>query len=361
MNRIHVKTIAPYDVVIGKNILEECFGEISSRIDGGNALVVTDDGVPFDIVLRVENGLKREGKAVFVHRFARGEVNKTPQTLLGIISFLAENRFDRNDGVIAVGGGVVGDVAGLAASLYMRGISYVQIPTTLLAAVDSSVGGKTAVDLPQGKNLMGAFYQPSLVVCDVLFLKTLSLEDVQCGVGECVKYGLIAGGNLWETLGCSFLDKSDKLLKTHENGDICELDLVNIISDCVQIKANVVAEDEREGGYRRVLNLGHSVGHAIEKLSGYTIPHGVCVAKGIVKILQMGVGKYNGADLVEKVISVFSNYGIDTVCPYSADELLDAMRSDKKSSGNGLSLVFVREVGDVIIERMSFDALGDLL
>jgi len=349
MKRIRVKTQSPYDVAVGENILPLIGVELKLLGFGGRALIVTDSGVPAEYVDEVESSLKREGIAVFRFVFSQGEQSKNQTTLFDILSAMADHHLTRGDFAVAVGGGVVGDITGFAAACYMRGIRYVQVPTTMLAAIDSSVGGKTAIDLPQGKNLVGAFHQPGLVWCDVKTLKTLSADNVRCGIGEAVKYGLLAGGSLWHSVkGGSY--GSELFFEG--------TDLEQLIADCVEIKADVVCKDEHEGGLRKILNLGHTVGHAIEKLGGYTIPHGVCVAKGLVKLFRC-LGE-NPA-LVREVEHAFDNYGIDHTCPYSADELIEAMRMDKKSGGEYISVVTVSEAGKPRIESFSFKELGEIL
>ena len=362
MYRINIDTKTPYQVIVGENILADTFGEISAVLCGKKVLVVTDEGVPSSLVSSVINGLKCEKKAVYLYTLANGEGSKTPENLFKILAFLADNLFTRRDGIIALGGGMVGDLAGLAAALYMRGVKYVQLPTTLLAGVDSSVGGKTAVDMPQGKNLVGAFYQPALVVADTSVYKTLSKEESLCGMGEVLKYALLARGELLnKILQCSYDDVTGSFIEKTTTGDK-PCDMPALVSECVKIKAEIVSADEREGGIRRLLNLGHTVGHAIEKLSGYTIPHGVCVVKGLVKMAEignaLGIPCY---DARRKVLSVAENLGISTDCPYVCADIVKAIRFDKKSSGECVTVVLSCDDGSTMLKDVEFSVLEGLL
>lgn len=352
--RIRVNTATPYDVIVGENILRTLGGEFKSAVGGGRVLIVSDDGVPGHIRQEVGIALNAANIEYSTYIFPNGESSKNFGTLLNILTFLAQNGYTREDAVFAVGGGVVGDMAGLAAALYMRGIKYVQIPTTLLAAIDSSVGGKTAVDLPEGKNLVGAFHQPSLVAVDAECFRSLSVQNMQCGLGEGVKYGLL-NGELWEEI------KDFKLIGSalyrEKNGKLLPVDLAAFAAECVKIKADIVSRDEREGGIRKYLNLGHTVGHAVELLAGYTLPHGVCVAKGLVKILSMPSCGC-GAELKCEAEDIFSRLGIDTSINYTKDELLKAMMSDKKRGSSGITFAFVSRPGEPFLKKMTAEEIA---
>ncbi|MBQ9481486.1 MAG: 3-dehydroquinate synthase [Clostridia bacterium] len=353
MVKIKVEVSSPYEVVIGENILPSAGKEILRAAPCRKYHIVTDDGVPEFYVSEVARGLTERGAKVSVQVIRRGERSKNLTTLGEILERSAAEDLTRGDGMVAVGGGVTGDITGLAAALYMRGIKYAQVPTTLLAAIDSSVGGKTAVDLSAGKNLAGAFWQPSVVVCDVKTFETLSLSDIRCGMGEGVKYGVLAGGELWEKIRTVYLDGEQKRLISRKNGQISPFDLVAFTAECVAVKAKVVSADEREGNYRKILNLGHSVGHAIEKLGEYRIPHGECVAKGLIKITQ-AFPEYFGDDVKKALPDIFSSLGIDVSCPYSAEQLVSAMKADKKSKGESLSLVFASSAGEPFVKDVPF-------
>jgi 3-dehydroquinate synthase len=260
--------------------------------------------------------------------FPAGEQTKCLGRYGELLSFLAENRFTRSDCVIALGGGVTGDLAGFAAATYQRGLSFIQVPTTLLAAVDSSVGGKTAIDLPEGKNQVGAFYQPSLVLCDTDTLKTLPERELTAGYAEVIKYAVLGDRALFETL--------------QNRGH----DLPQVIETCVRHKAAIVAEDERDTGKRRLLNLGHSFGHAIESRSHYTLLHGEAVSIGMAMICRAACAKGLLAEAdCAAVISLLSAYGLPTETKYRADELYNTLLLDKKFSGGKLHLIVPRSIG----------------
>ena len=234
----------------------------------------------------------------------------------------------RSDCVVALGGGVTGDLSGFAAATYQRGVSYVQVPTTLLAAVDSSVGGKTAIDLPQGKNQVGAFYQPALVLCDTDTLATLPERELRAGFAEVIKYAVLFDPALFAALR----DKA--------------VDHPSVIETCVKLKAAVVAEDERDTGKRRLLNLGHSFGHAVESRSHYALLHGEAVAIGTAMICRAaGSRGLLSSDDCEAVIALLRDYGLPTETEYSSAELFDTLLIDKKFSGGKLHLIVPRRIG----------------
>ena len=272
--------------------------------------------------------------------FPAGEQTKCLQRYGELLSFLAENRFTRSDCVIALGGGVTGDLAGFAAATYQRGMGFVQVPTTLLAAVDSSVGGKTAIDLPEGKNQVGAFYQPSLVLCDTDTLSTLPKRELTAGYAEVIKYAVLGDRGLFETL---------------QNR---EHDLPQVIETCVKHKAEIVQEDERDTGLRRLLNLGHTFGHAVESRSGYTLLHGEAVSVGMAMICRAACAKglLSQSDF-EAVAALLRSYDLPTETAYSADELYDTLLLDKKFSGGKLHLIVPRESGRCDILPVTPDEL----
>lgn len=354
MIKIKIQTQRPYEVFIGQNILSKVGAQCKWNTGAKKALIVTDTGVPKGIVEAVTQSLEGEGIEVFTYRFKRGEKSKTLKTYSGIISALADNAFNRKDAVVAVGGGVVGDMAGFAAATYMRGIDYVQVPTTLLSAIDSSVGGKTAIDLPQGKNLVGAFHQPCCVVCDVNAFSTLSVDDIRTGLGEGVKYALLDGGAIWSIIKDAYYDPARKCLVSHVNGYEEAVDWTDFVAECVKIKAKIVGQDECENGLRKLLNFGHSFGHAVEKLSNYAVPHGVAVAKGIVASLKFFESTSAEKSLRKQVEAIFSRFGIDTEFGYPAEAVVQAMQLDKKAHGDSISLVAVRGAGNPAIVNVQF-------
>ena len=261
IKKINVKTSTNYDVIIGKNILKDSGEIISSVLPKCKIALITDDIVDSLYADIVQTSLEKEGYQVEKFIFPNGEKSKNLFTFGEILNFLAENEFTRTDAVVALGGGVVGDMSGFAAATFLRGIKYVQIPTTLLAQIDSSVGGKTAIDLESGKNLVGAFCQPLVVICDVSIIDNLPLDTFIGGMGELAKYAV--------------LDKKvfDELNKSN-------FDMEKLIYLSIDYKRMIVEQDEFEGGKRRLLNLGHTPAHGIERLSEYKIPHGRAVASG---------------------------------------------------------------------------------
>ena len=267
---IPVRVRPPYDVRIGSGLLGRCGDYLAALLGQRRIAVLADDTVASLYLDTVTAALEDAGFAVCSHIFPSGEGRKNLSTLTELLEFLASEHLTRTDCVAALGGGVTGDMAGFAAAVYLRGIRYVQLPTTLLAAVDSSVGGKTAVDLTAGKNLAGAFCQPAAVICDTDCLKTLPPDVFADGAAEAVKTGVLS---------------DEALFALFEDGTLTA-DPGEVIARCVAYKAGVVERDEKEQGERKLLNLGHTVGHAIEKCSGYVIPHGHAVAAGLAVIAR---------------------------------------------------------------------------
>ena len=328
-----------YDIVFDR--FANLGGRVRPLVKGKNVLVVTDDNVARLYLAKVKESLEAQGFCVFESVVKSGEASKTPKTYLSIIDTLAKNKFLRDDTVVAFGGGVVGDMAGFAAATYMRGINLVQVPTSLLAMIDSSIGGKVGVDLEEGKNLLGAFYQPKLVFVDVSVLETLPENEWQNGLGEGLKYALLDGGRTFEIM----------------NGNVKE-NLEEFVALCAQYKAKIVEADEREAGQRRLLNLGHTLGHAIEKKSGYTIPHGKAVKYGLALILRASKALGGNADTLLRAEKLIEKYGAD--CPYDTRELLPLVRNDKKAESDVINAVFVKSIGDCYVKKISFEKFEKL-
>ena len=266
METVMVNASTAYPVHIGGGLLDKSGELIARATRSRRCAVVTDSNVKALYAARTCAALERAGFTPLLYAFPAGEQSKNLAAYGKILEFFAENRLTRSDLVIALGGGVPGDMAGFAAATYQRGVDYIQIPTTFLAASDSSVGGKTAVDLAEGKNLAGAFWQPRLVICDTDTFRTLPGEVFDDGAAETVKHGLIADRDFFNSLMAGRMDT----------------DINGVVRRNVEIKAAVVGEDERERGRRKLLNFGHTLGHAIEQLSGFTITHGHAVAIGMV-------------------------------------------------------------------------------
>lgn len=342
MKSITVNASKSYDIVIGADILDEVgsilAGESILRkgFGGQTAAIVTDDNVSALYGKRLTDSLEKSGCHVVRYTFPHGESSKNTDTFVSLLNFLAKEKLSRTDIVVALGGGVTGDLAGFAASCYMRGIDFVQVPTTLLAMVDSSVGGKTAVNLAAGKNLVGTFYQPKAVLCDVSALSTLPEEVYKDGCAEIIKYGMISDRALFESL------------ETPVNEQ-----LETVISRCVEIKRDIVAEDEFENGIRKLLNFGHTVGHAIELLSEYRTSHGLAVAAGMAVVtraaVRMGLCE---AYCSRELNQMLRRYGLPENTPYKADELTHACLSDKKRSGESITMIFPVEIGRCVLKKI---------
>ncbi|MBQ3049164.1 MAG: 3-dehydroquinate synthase, partial [Oscillospiraceae bacterium] len=269
MKTVTVNASKKYNIYIGDNLFDNIPKYLAEVFPKGKICVVTDDNVDClygDNLMSLISGKYETVKFVIEH----GEKSKNISTYASLLNFLAENHLTRSDAIVAFGGGVVGDLAGFAAATFLRGIKYLQIPTTLLAMVDSSVGGKTAIDLDAGKNLCGAFYQPDIVICDYSLTKTLSQEIFADGCAEIIKYALISDIDLYNHL----IEKGKDFEREY------------VISRCVQIKSDIVAADEFDGAARQLLNYGHTVGHAIEALSNFGITHGSAVAVGMAIVAR---------------------------------------------------------------------------
>jgi len=331
-----------YDIEIGPGLLTTLADELREMGLGHRYALVTDSTVHELIGQDVERTLRDSGIEVESFVFQAGEQSKHMETVVELARGMVRAGFDRKSAVIALGGGVVGDVAGFLASLFMRGIPFVQVPTTLLAQVDSSVGGKTGVDLPEGKNLLGTFYQPSRVVADIATLVTLPRRELGNGLAEIVKYGMIRSPGLFSLL-------------EERWWDVVNLDpelIADIVARSCAIKADVVAEDEREGGLRRILNFGHTIGHAVEAVSGYSVAHGEAVAMGMVAVSHISVGRglMNDQEL-ERLKGLLRSLELPIAIPgsLSTSRIMEAMRHDKKSVAGRINFVLARSIGDTVI------------
>ena len=330
---IRVNTVPAYTVTIGPGLLKDCGPRLREVIPPCHMAVVTDSTVGPLYLETVTESLSAAGYAAGTFEFPAGEESKNVSTLSDILEFLAKERLTRSDCLIALGGGVAGDMAGFAAAVYLRGIRYVQMPTTLLSAVDSSVGGKTAIDLRAGKNLAGAFLQPAAVLCDTDCLKTLPRPVFADGAAEAVKTGVLC---------------DEGLFALFEDGTL-KADPAEVIARCVEYKAGVVERDEKEQGERKLLNLGHTVGHAIEKCSGYSIPHGHAVAAGLAIIARasarLGWTSGDGARTAERICSALRLTGLPISTEYTPEALAEAALADKKRAGDSIMIVVPKEIG----------------
>ena len=321
---VEVNASTSYSIHIGEGLLEEA-GNLTKEIHSPcSVLIVSDSNVASLYQRTVEKAYRDAGFNPITWSFPAGEASKNLETLSELLEFMAAINLNRSDIVVALGGGVTGDMTGLAAGLFKRGIEYVQIPTTVLSAVDSSVGGKTAINLKGGKNLAGLFKQPSLVISDPKTIDTLSPFYLSDGYAECIKYGLLG---------------SKKLLDIFENSNPSE-NLTDIIEECVKMKAAYVEGDEFDQGIRSYLNLGHTLGHAIELCSGYTEGHGHAVATGMVLTAIAGERRcITESGTASRLASILERNGLLVHCPYNASELLEGVLSDKKRTGDTIKWI----------------------
>lgn len=340
MSKVRINVGEGYDVIIEKGLVDRCGDILSDVIGSCRIAVITDSNVAPLYLDRAVKSLEKSGFKVSSFVFPAGESSKNISTLSNILEFLAENELTRSDCIAALGGGVTGDMAGFAAGVYLRGIRYVQMPTTLLAAVDSSVGGKTAVDLSAGKNLAGVFIQPQAVLCDTDCLGTLTPEIFADGMAEAIKTAVLDGG-FWQ--GFSDLEVSE------------------LIARCVMYKGRIVEADEKETGERKLLNLGHTAAHAAELLSSYEITHGHAVAIGLAIMARAcaALGKCS-SETADSIVEVLRKANLPTVSPYSAAQLAAASINDKKRSGDSISVVTVSDIGSCSFEKIPISDLENL-
>ncbi len=341
MKTVRVKASREYDIIIGSNI------ELPKASSPGRRLALISDDRVWELYGKeTEAKLKNCGYQAISYTFPHGEASKNIAELSRILEFLAAEKLTRTDMIAALGGGVTGDMAGFAAAVYLRGIEFIQLPTTLLAAVDSSVGGKTAIDLKAGKNLAGAFWQPSGVYCDCNTFKTLEPEIWADGMAEAIKYGMI-------------LDR--KLFERFEKG-FSEAEYPDMIAACVGIKRDIVEEDEKDTGKRQLLNFGHTLGHGIEKCSGYRVSHGRAVAIGMVLAAKLAEKIGFAEEACSKRLEALllkNNLPVSTNIP--VEELVKAAAVDKKRKGDRITLILPKRIGDCRLYDINIEELEDLL
>jgi 3-dehydroquinate synthase len=335
-----------YDIELGLG-LDQAGGRLKELGLGQKMALVTNPTVKKLHGQRLVASLKAAGFMVMSIEVPDGEKHKNLDWANAIYTALLTNGFDRKSALVAFGGGVIGDLTGFAAATFMRGVPFVQVPTTLLSMVDSSVGGKTGVNHPMGKNMIGAFYQPKKVLMDLAVLKTLPKEEFLSGLAEVIKYGVIFDSGFFD-----YIEKNrDKVLSLEPDA------LVHIIERSCEIKAEVVSKDEREGGLRAILNFGHTVGHAIETAENYTMRHGEAVAIGMVYASRLAHRTgLCAASVPERVEKLISSYGLPTSISTlsrrpSVTELMDAMQIDKKAEGGKVKFVLPSRIGEVVITK----------
>jgi len=320
-----------YDILINPGILHK----IDTWLDpNDHYVIITDDYIPKQYCNTIQSILPKH----LVLEIPYGETSKRLDVAENLIHRMLENGVTRSSKVISLGGGVVGDLAGFVASIYMRGIDYIQIPTTLLSQIDSSVGGKVGVNTTYMKNAIGAFKQPRLVLIDSNTLKTLDKKQINSGIAEMIKYGLISSKSLFEDL------KSLDVLA----------DIDPYIEQCVRIKKDIVVQDEFDHGIRQLLNYGHTIGHAIEQYSNYAILHGEAIAIGMAK-MSIGMSHYD--DLLE----LLRKYDLPTSYDYDKEQLYQYITTDKKASGDDLNIILVEKVGNGYIQRIKINEIKSRL
>lgn len=346
MKTVSVQTESSYTIYIENGLLDRA-GELTHAVTKANCVVlVCDDIVDALYGARAVHAFEKAGFQTLKFVFKNGESSKNLQVYGELLEFLALSRVTRTDCIVALGGGVVGDMAGFAAATYQRGVDFVQIPTTLLACVDSSVGGKTAVDLSIGKNLVGAFYQPRAVLCDPQLLNTLPPEIFADGMAEVIKYGVVFSREFFD-----FLLRNDA--KAH---------IETVIERCVTFKRDVVMQDERDFGLRGLLNFGHTLGHAVEACSGFTVSHGKGVAIGMV---LMARGAYRAglteSDCTNELIKLLKTYRLPTETDFSAEELFRHALADKKRDGAKITLIVPQEIGACTMYKTDAEGLKSVI
>ncbi len=325
MKTVTVNASKTYDIKIGPGLLASLPQEIGKLGQVQRIALVSDSNVYPLYGEAVLESLTQGGYLADPFVFPAGEQSKNGNTYLELLHFLGAHQLSRHDLILALGGGVVGDLAGFAAATYQRGIRFVQIPTTLLAAVDSSVGGKTAIDLPSGKNQAGAFWQPSLVLCDTDTLKTLPEDIFRDGCAEVIKYAI-----LYDPVFFDYLERTG-----------LAFDREVVIARCVEWKRRVVMEDEFDTGAGTMLNLGHTIGHGVEASSDFTISHGKAVAIGMAI-----VSRASACPDTARMLSILEQFGLPTGCDHNAKTLYTCALSDKKRSGGTVNLIIPKAIGN---------------
>lgn len=346
METVEINVSKKYNVHIGKGLMEKS-GEFLKAFPKVKKIALITDDIVDDLYSKiVEKSLTNENFEVIKYVIKNGEASKNGENFINILNFLAENELTRTDCIFALGGGVVGDLAGFCAATYLRGIGFIQCPTTLLAMVDSSVGGKTAIDLKAGKNLAGAFYQPDVVICDCDAVKTLPEEIFSDGCAEIIKYGAIF----------------DEKLLSHLKEKGKSFDLQKVVKRCVELKCETVTKDEFDLGLRQLLNFGHTIGHSIEALSNYKIPHGKAVATGMAIIskacVKSGLCEKNVSDELTEIIKKFD---LPTESSYPVDDMIKIIKNDKKRKGDSITLVVPECLGKCVLKTIPVAQIKNLL
>ena len=353
MNTISVDlTSDSYQIYVGHHLLAQAGKFIRSHTSGSKILLVTHPDLKKLYGAELLTSLESAGYSVTTATVSTGEHAKSFESYQKLVGILAEHRFTREDIVVGLGGGVIGDLAGFVAATYMRGCALVHIPTSLLAMIDSSIGGKTAIDLSFGKNLVGAFYNPRAVIVDLELLNSIPAPLLQDSCGELIKYGVFSGQNLFNKI--SLARNPVQVIDVSHRQEL--------IRACIEIKKSVVEADFKETGSRKLLNLGHTLGHAIETLSNFELGHGSCVAAGTAMMakacFKLGLCSVGNA---EDIITLTQAYDLPTSTSFTVEELYSAALHDKKSHADSIDVALIYGIGDVRIERKSFAELKQLI
>lgn len=334
-----VNTGDEYKVMIGNDLLNKT-GEILSALGFKKIAIITDNKVWSIYKEELAKSLKCSNIHYEVLIFLHGENSKSVQNYLKGIDFLAENNYRRSDALLAFGGGVIGDLGGFISATYQRGMQFVQLPTTLLAGVDSSVGGKTAINLKQGKNLLGAFKQPKKVICDLSLYKTMDKKYFLDGVAETIKYSILSSKEMFYELFSPI--KQD------------DLRLEYLVKRCVEYKAKIVALDEQDNDIRRLLNLGHTIGHSIEKLSNYSITHGFAVAIGICYIAKLSyVLNLITKETAKDIVNCIEKNDLPISTNFTPEEIFQNSILDKKCEDDTITVILIQDIGSCVLKKIS--------
>jgi 3-dehydroquinate synthase len=327
---------------VGEGLLAQTGALMAEQLKPCKVCLITDSRVNGIYAQVVMTSLMEHGFQASKIVFPEGEHSKGITSFMNILEALSEENLSRSDMIVALGGGVVGDLSGFTAATYLRGIRYIQVPTTYLAAVDSSVGGKTGINLRTGKNLAGAFWQPSMVICDYKTFDTLENSELLNGAAEAIKSGMIMEAGL-----------IDKVLAR---------DYEHVIGRCISIKKSIVEADERDTGMRQLLNFGHTVGHSLEKLSAYKISHGHAVARGMVvesrAAFRMGLTEFDASPYLKETLE---RCGFDLSIPFPVEDILRYALNDKKISGDSIAMVIPEAVGKCRLQKIPLSELGQFL
>ncbi|MEY8368287.1 3-dehydroquinate synthase [Anaerovoracaceae bacterium 42-11] len=338
MKKFLISTENPYEVLIGEALLKDAGAYISTCIPPCHLCIITDSTVNSIYSQVIMTSLMEHGYRTSKVVFPAGEHSKNLNTYSNILEAMADESLNRSDGIIALGGGVVGDMAGFVAATYMRGIPYVQIPTTYMSAIDAAVGGKTGINLLSGKNLVGAIWQPSLVLCDYKTFDSLPPSKLLDGVAEAVKCAIVAESSLIEHI------------KTQ--------DYEYVIERCVSIKKSVVEADERDMGLRQILNFGHTIGHGLEKLSAFSIPHGKAIAKGMIVEAKAAFRQgLTSVDISGELTEILTDLGFDLSIDYPLEDLYRFALMDKKISGDKITMIIPESIGKCRLQKISLSEL----